>query len=112
VSVTTVSNHINDLEAKGVIEGYTPIIDYGELGYGVTAIMQLKVEGAALTEIVDRLKDQDQIVSVYEVTGDYDIIALGKFGDTDGMNAQIKELLADVDIRESNTSVVLNAEKE
>jgi len=38
--------------------------------------MQLKVEGAALTEIVDRLKDQDQIVSVYEVTGDYDIIAL------------------------------------
>ena len=56
VSVTTVSNHINDLEAKGVIEGYTPIIDYGELGYGVTAIMQLKVEGAALTEIVDRLK--------------------------------------------------------
>jgi len=112
VSVITVSNHINDLEAKGVIEGYTPIIDYGELGYGVTAIMQLKVEGAALTEIVDRLKDQDQIVSVYEVTGDYDIIALGKFGDTDGMNAQIKELLADVDIRESNTSVVLNAEKE
>jgi DNA-binding Lrp family transcriptional regulator len=80
--------------------------------YDVTAIMQLKVEGAALTEIVDRLRDQDQIVSVYEVTGDYDIIALGKFGDTDGMNAQIKELLADVDIRESNTSVVLNAEKE
>jgi transcriptional regulator, AsnC family len=35
VSVTTVSNHINDLEAEGVIEGYTPIIDYGELGYDV-----------------------------------------------------------------------------
>jgi hypothetical protein len=28
------------------------------------------------------------------------------------MNAQIKELLADIDIRESNTSVVLNAVKE
>ena len=27
VSVTTVSNHINDLEAGGVIEGYTPMID-------------------------------------------------------------------------------------
>ncbi|MFW5978139.1 MAG: Lrp/AsnC ligand binding domain-containing protein, partial [Halohasta sp.] len=48
-------------------------------------------------------------VSVYEVTGDYDIIAIGKFTDTDGMNDQIKELLTDVDIRESNTSVVLNA---
>jgi len=109
VSVTTVSNHINDLEAGGVIEGYTPVINYGELGYDVTAIIQLKIEGAALTEIVDRLRDQEQIITVYEVTGDYDIIAIGKFEDTDGMNAQIKELLSDVDIRESNTSVVLNS---
>jgi len=60
VSVTTVSNHINDLEAGGVIEGYTPIINYAELGYDVTAIMQLKVEGAALSEIVDRLRDQNR----------------------------------------------------
>jgi len=112
VSVTTVSNHIKDLEAGGVIEGYTPIVDYGELGYDVTAIMQLKVEGVALTEIVDRLRDQKQIISVYEVTGDYDIIAIGKFEDTDGMDAQIKKLLDEVDIRESNTSVVLNAVNE
>ena len=109
VSVTTVSNHINDLEAGGVIEGYTPMVDYGELGYDVTAVMHLKVEGSALAEIVDRLHDQEQMISVYEVTGDYDIIAIGKFTDTEGMNAQIKEMLADVDIRESNTSVVLNS---
>ena len=112
VSVTTVSNHVNDLESQGIIQGYTPILDYGELGYDVTAITHLKVEGSALTEIVDRLRNKDQMISVYETTGDYDIIAIGKFEDTDGMNAQIKELLSDVDIRESNTSVVLNAVKE
>ncbi len=112
VSVTTVSNHINDLEAGGVIEGYTPIVDYDELDYDVTAIIHLKVEGSALAEIVDRLRDQEQMMSVYETTGDYDIIAVGKFEDTSGMNAQIKELLDDVDIRESNTSVVLNSVKE
>jgi len=112
VSVTTVSNHINDLESKNIIQGYTPILDYGKLGYDVTAITHLKVEGTALTEIVDRLRDKNQMISVYETTGDYDIIAIGKFEDTDGMNAQIKELLADVDIRESNTSVVLNTIKE
>jgi transcriptional regulator, AsnC family len=52
------------------------------------------------------------MISVYETTGDYDIIAIGKFADTDGMNDQIKDLLEDVDIRESNTSVVLNAVKD
>jgi DNA-binding Lrp family transcriptional regulator len=109
VSVTTVSNHLRDLEEEGVIEGYTPIVNYDALGYDVTAVIQLKVEGSALPEITERLKDQNQMISVYEVTGDYDIIAIGKFKDTDGMNRQIKALLTDADIRESNTSVVLNA---
>ena len=109
VSVTTVSNHLRDLEDEGVIEGYTPIVNYDALGYDVTAVIQLKVEGSALPDITERLKEQNQMISVYEVTGDYDIIAIGKFQDTDGLNRQIKELLTDADIRESNTSVVLNA---
>jgi DNA-binding Lrp family transcriptional regulator len=109
VSVTTVSNHLRDLEDEGVIEGYTPRVNYDALGYDVTAVIQLKVEGSALPEITDRLREQKQMISVYEVTGDYDVIAIGKFKDTDGMNDQIKALLTDADIRESNTSVVLNA---
>lgn len=109
VSVTTVSNHLSDLEEAGVIRGFSPIIDYDTLGYDVTALLHLKVEGNALPEVTDRLIDHRQMVSVYEVTGDYDIIAVGKFRDTDGMNDQIKALLVDPDIKESNTSVVLNA---
>ena len=109
VSVTTVSNHISDLEEQGIIEGYVPEVDYGELGYDVTAVIQLKVEGSALPEITDRLSEHTHMVTVYEVTGDHDIIAVGKFTDTDHMNAQIKELLIDPDINESNTSVVLNS---
>ncbi len=112
VSVTTVSNHLKDLEAEGVINGYTPIVDYGKLGYDVTTVMHLKVEGSALPELTDRLRNEKQMVSVYETTGDYDIIAIGKFKNTDEMNDQIKALLSDVDIRESNTSVVLNTVNE
>ena len=108
VSVTTVSNHITDLEEQGIIRGYVPEVNYGRLGYDVTAIIQLKVEGSALPEITDRLGDQTHMTSVYEVTGDHDIVAIGKFADTDHMNDQIKELLTDPDINESNTSVVLN----
>ena len=108
VSVTTVSNHLADLEERGVVKGYVPILDYGALGYDVTAVLHLKVEGNALPEVTERLMDHRQMISVYEVTGDYDIIAIGKFRDTDGMNEQIKALLVDPDIKESNTSVVLN----
>jgi len=112
VSVTTVSNHLTDLEDEGIIDGYTPKVDYDALGYDVTAILQLKVEGSALVDVTERLQQHKQMISVYEVTGDYDIIAIGKFEDTDGMNEQIKELLVDPEIKESNTSVVLNAASE
>jgi DNA-binding Lrp family transcriptional regulator len=112
VSVTTVSNHLSELEDEGIINGYTPKVDYDALGYDVTAILQLKVEGSSLPEVTEGLKEHKQMISVYEVTGDYDIIAVGKFTDTDGMNAQIKELLTDPEIKESNTSVVLNTASE
>jgi DNA-binding Lrp family transcriptional regulator len=112
VSVTTVSNHLSDLEEEGVIEGYTPKIDYDAVGYDVTAVMQLKAEGSALPEITETLKDHRQMISVYEVTGDYDVIAIGKFEDTDDMNDQIKTLITDPDINQSNTSIVLNAVSE
>ncbi|WP_276256509.1 HTH-type transcriptional regulator Lrp [Halomontanus rarus] len=109
VSVTTVSNHLSDLEEAGAIDGYTPILNYDALGYDVTTVIQLKVEGTALLEVTKKLQQYKQMVSVYEVTGDHDIIAIAKFTDTDQMNDQIKTLLTDPDIDESNTSVVLNS---
>ncbi|WP_306053581.1 HTH-type transcriptional regulator Lrp [Natronococcus wangiae] len=112
VSVTTVSNHLSDLEKDGVIDGYTPRVDYDAVGYDVTAVIQLQVEGNALPDITETLREHHQMTSVYEVTGDYDVIAIGKFRDTDGMNDQIKQLLTDPDIKASNTSVVLNAVSE
>lgn len=108
VSVTTVSNHLSDLEATGAITGFSPVIDYDKFGYDVTAILHLKVEGSSLPDLTNRLTEYQQMVNVYEVTGDYDIVAVGKFRDTDHMNDIIKSLLRDADIKESNTSVVLN----
>jgi len=112
VSVTTVSNHISELETEGIIDGYSPTIDYAALGYDLTAILQLKVEGHALVEVTEQLAEKRQVMSVYETTGDYDVIAIGRFRDTDDMNASIKDLLTDPAIKESNTSVVLNPAKE
>ncbi|WP_231188438.1 HTH-type transcriptional regulator Lrp [Haladaptatus sp. DYF46] len=112
VSVTTISNHLDELQNSGAIIDFSPIVDYDALGYDVTAVIQLKVEGAALPDVTDRLQREDQMVSVYEVTGNHDIIAIGRFEDTDQMNRKIKSLLEDKDINESNTSVVLNSVSE
>lgn len=112
VSVTTVSKHLEDLQEAGAIEGFEPRLDYGSLGYDVTAVVQVEAEGDALPETATRLRDRPQVLTVYEVTGEHDIIAVAKFRDTDDMNDLIKTLLADTDVKSTNTSVVLDAPAE
>lgn len=94
-----------------MIEGFTPTIDYDTLGFDVTAILQLKVRGEKLRAVTDSLRSKKQVVTVYEMTSDHDVIAVGKFKDTDEMNDQIKAVLANTDINDSNTSVVLDIVK-
>ncbi len=108
IAATTVSRRMDDLESTGVIDEYTVDIDYGALGYDVTAVFQLSVEGDGLGRVVDQLRDRREMIAVYEVTGDHDIVAVGKFTDTQSMNERIKTLLTDEDIRSASTSVVLN----
>jgi DNA-binding Lrp family transcriptional regulator len=112
VSVTTISNHIGELEDEGMIESYSPEVNYDELGYDTTATIQLSVEGSALTDFTDDLREHSQIISIHEVTGDYDAIAVGKSRDTDEMNDQIKAFLSDSGVKESNTNIVLNTVSE
>jgi DNA-binding Lrp family transcriptional regulator len=91
VSVTTISNHLSALEESGAITGYTPKVNY------------------ALEEVTEQLRGEERMISVYEVTGDDDVVAIGKFRDTDEMNDQIKRLVSDANVKGSNTSVVLSA---
>ncbi|WP_276273340.1 HTH-type transcriptional regulator Lrp [Haloarcula litorea] len=108
VAATTVSRRMDDLAETGVVENYTARIDYGALGYDVTAVFQLSVEGDGLARVTERLAEQPNMIAVYEVTGSHDVVAVGKFRDTDEMNARIKDLLTAPDVRSAATSVVLN----
>jgi DNA-binding Lrp family transcriptional regulator len=72
----------------------------------------IKAEGDSLRELVGDLSEEDSFLNVYEVTGDFDIIATGKFRDTEEMNDTIKDLLNSPMVRETNTNVVLSTVKE
>ena len=112
LAATTVSKRLSDLEEREIIESYRPVIDYDRLGYDVTAVFHLSVDGNGLETVVDRLRDHERMVSVYEVTGSHDVVAVGKFEDTDEMNRKIKDLLTDPDVEAANTSVVLDVVRE
>jgi len=106
VAPSTATKRLTSLEDGGVIEGYRPEVDYAAFGYDVTAVFRLQVDGDG-HGVVEDLAATDRMVDVYEVTGSDDVVAIGRFTETDEMNARIRSLLDREDVRTLATNVVL-----
>lgn len=112
VSAATIGNRIGQLRDQGVLKGVSADIDYEKLGYTCVAVTRFKVPGDSIQSALDQLKGYDRLTDIYEVTGNYDILAIGHYRDRQQMNRVIKELQGQQTILETNTSMVLNIVRE
>jgi DNA-binding Lrp family transcriptional regulator len=113
VSTTTVGHRLRELELQGVIRGYKALVDYAKLGYPITTVTLIKARGNQIPNIVAELtKNDEHLTHVYEITGEFDILVIGKFRDQESMNQEIKRLLSHPAIERTNTSIVLAVAKE
>ncbi|MEJ5326653.1 MAG: Lrp/AsnC family transcriptional regulator [Candidatus Bathyarchaeia archaeon] len=108
----SVGTAFKNLEKKGILKGYTAIIDTARLGYTLTALILIQVEGSALSSVEQEIAKTTNAAAVYNITGDYDIAIIAKFKDRAGLNAYVKNLLAHPHIKRTVTSVALNIVKE
>lgn len=112
LSVGTVHNRIKRLKEVGLIKSFSAIVDAEKLGYGLTAIVLMQVEGERIVEVEERLATSKSIIAVYDTTGEFDIIAIGKFKNREDLNTFIKDVLKIQSIKRTVTSIALNVVKE
>jgi DNA-binding Lrp family transcriptional regulator len=112
VSAATIGNRINQLRDDGILRGVSADIDYEQLGYTSVAVTRFKVPGDSIQTALEELEDYDCLTDIYEVTGNYDILAIGHYRDRQQMNRVIKELQGRETVLETNTSMVLNIVRE
>ena len=112
ISVGTAYNRIKSLEEKGILKGYTVIVDPAKIGYGTIAIILIQAEGAHLVDVENEVAKMDNVVAVYDITGDFDIAVIARFKDRFGLNAFVKKILSMPYVRRTVTNVVLNVVKE
>ena len=112
VSVGTAYNRVKNLEAIGIVKGYTVTLDPSKLGYGLTAIIMIQAEGGHLTEVDQEIAKNVNVIAIYDITGDYDAAVVAKFKDRSGLNDFVKSLLATPHIKRTVTSVALDIIKE
>ncbi|MFB6108206.1 MAG: Lrp/AsnC family transcriptional regulator [Haloplanus sp.] len=94
VTATTVSTRVGALERRGIIRGYAPRLDYDRLGFGSLAVFQLRLENHANARVVDRVCEYLTMMTVFEVTGAYDVLAVGRFPGVDAVTVCARELAA------------------
>lgn len=112
-SPSTVSNHFNKLLEEDIITGFKPTLDYSKLGFSFTCITQIKAEAGRQKEVTETLSQKEYIHSLYQVTGDTDIIAICKFRSREKMRKNLTEDLNKLDgITDTKTNVALDSKVE
>jgi DNA-binding Lrp family transcriptional regulator len=112
VSVGTAYNRIKNLEARGLIKGYTVLVDSAKLGCGLTAVIFVQVEGGPLASVEKTIAEGGNVVAVYDVTGEFDAVVIAKFKDRGSLSTFIKDLAAMPYVKRTITNVSLNSVKE
>ncbi|MEM2913824.1 MAG: Lrp/AsnC family transcriptional regulator [Candidatus Bathyarchaeia archaeon] len=112
ISVGTAYNRIKNLEEKGILKGYTVILNSFKLGYAMTALILIQSEGAHIVDVENEIAQIDNVVSVYDITGDFDVAVIARFKNRESLNIFVKKLLTLPYIKRTVTNVVLNVVKE
>lgn len=108
VSPTTVSERVARLQRLGVIEGFEPRVDHAKLGYGTVATFRVRAATGTRGRLAARVADYRSMVSVFEVAGRYDVLAVGRFPDTDAVQTCVRELRDHAAVAEVTTTLVLD----
>jgi len=112
IAVGTAYNRVKSLEDRGVLKGYTIMLDSAKLGYGLTALILIEAEGRYLPEVEKELAQLDEVICIYDITGDYDVAVVARFKDRSSLNNFIKSALKMPHVTRTVTNVVLNVVKE
>lgn len=112
VSPATLHNRLTRLVQEGVIKGFTALLDYSKLGYTLTAVIMAKVDGKHLVEFEREIASSDNVIAVYDVVGEYDVVIIAKFKSVEDLDGFLKQLLKNPKVERTYTSIVLNVVKE
>ncbi|MCD6491617.1 MAG: AsnC family transcriptional regulator [Candidatus Latescibacterota bacterium] len=108
----TVKNRITRMIQIGIIKRFIPLLDHKRLGYGLTALIMIQAKPGKLNELGSFIEKEQNIISAYEVTGEYDFAVVGRFRNEEGLASFIRRILDTGLIERTVTSMILKIYKE
>ena len=112
VSLGTVSNRVKKMEKRGVIRGYSVILNPDQIGWELNVVIGLRIEKGRLIEIQEKIAKDSRVYGVYDVTGDFDSMIIARAKNRKDLDDLSKNVLSVDGVERSITQLVLNTVKE
>lgn len=106
-SLATVNRRVRELEAAGVVRGYTALVDPEAAGWTLTAVIGLRIDKGHVRSVHEKISTDPRIFGVYDVTGEWDGLVLVRLRGREDLDDLVKTTLSLPHIQRTNTMVVL-----
>lgn len=98
LGVSTVYTRIKKLVSMGVLNGFTVEVDLVRLGMSAQALVEVKPRPQALSQLAQFILEQTEVVDLYEVSGDYPLIAKVASPDDVSLAKAIEKIASSEDV--------------
>ena len=110
---SSVFERVKKLEKKGVIRGYTALIDPAAVGRPITAFIRLMVGAQRGTRsVTDLCRDEPEVMECHHVAGEDCYILKVRTDTPQGLEKLLERLRREPEIQRSVTAIVFSTAKE
>lgn len=92
ISIGTIHNRISKLKSNEIIEGYTLKLNNIKLGYKLTFLIRVSIDGKYTKEVLDEIKERPEVCSIFHTTGEQSAALICRFKESEDVHQFIREL--------------------
>jgi Lrp/AsnC family leucine-responsive transcriptional regulator len=110
ISGPSAHERVRKLEARGIIRGYSAVLDPAAVGYGVLAFTWLtQAPGTATTDLTDAFAAMPEVEECHHIAGEADYLVKVRARDMLHLERIIKTLQGTPSVFTTETSIVLSS---
>lgn len=112
LSEETISAKIKRLEKAGFIQQYSAIVDYEKMGYSLTVVLFMQTVWGHGKELVELLSQMGNVQAAYEITEDYNVMAIVKVKNRENLNMLLQNVMMLPFVKKTMIDIATNIVKD
>ena len=111
ISIGTIHNRITKLEENKIIEGYTLKLNNLKLGYKLTFLIRVEIDGKYTPKILESLAERPEVCAIFHTTGEQSAALICRFKEPEDVHDFIREINQNEHVKKTISNMVLKEYK-